>query len=252
MAATLCLWENSPLSFCEGTGLSATKNRSIKTKRNRHHNRLTTGRALLITVFCLLSTGCAMLSPSPPKDQGNICEIFREQPGWYDYARDSEKKWGTPIGTQMAFIHHESAFRSHVRPPRKRLLGFIPWTRPSSARGYAQAQDPVWGEYQDDAGSLLARRSHMKYATDFVGWYNRRTHKQLGISLSNAEHLYLAYHEGAGGYRRGTYKGKPRVQRLAREVSLRSSRYQSQLQICEAEFQCRHFYQIWPFCRTSR
>lgn len=82
----------------------------------------------------LLLSGCASLAPSPPQDQSNICEIFREQPSWYDYARESQEQWGTPIATQMSFIQQESSFRSHVRPDRKRYLGFIPGPRPSSAR----------------------------------------------------------------------------------------------------------------------
>ena len=198
---------------------------------------------------CLLSTGCAMLAPSPPQDQRNICEIFREQPEWYDYARRSQDKWGTSIATQMAFIQRESAFRSHVRPPRNRLLGFIPWSRPSSAHGYAQAQDPVWGEYLEDAGSVFARRTDMKYATDFIGWYNRRTHEQLGISLDNPQDLYLAYHEGPTGYRTGDWRSKPQVKRAASQVSAQARHYQSQLVACESEFRCRRFYQVWPFCR---
>lgn len=206
--------------------------------------------ALVVGVLLLMS-GCAILAPSPPQDQSNICEIFREHPKWYDYARNSQEKWGTPIATQMAFIQQESSFRSHVRPPRTRLLGFIPWRRPSSAYGYAQAQDPVWGEYREDAGSLFARRTHMKHATDFIGWYNRRTHERLGISLYNPEHLYLAYHEGPTGYRNGTYGSKPTLQRVARRVANRSSRYSSQLAQCESEFQCRRFYQFWPFCRAG-
>lgn len=208
------------------------------------------GRRVLVAGLALLASGCAMLAPSPPQEQSNICEIFREQPKWYDYARDSQEQWGTPIATQMAFVQRESSFRSHVRPPRKRILWIIPGPRPSSARGYAQAQDPVWGEYQDDAGSLFARRTHMKHATDFIGWYNARTHRQLGISLHNPEHLYLAYHEGAGGYQRGTYRNKPQVRQAARQVSALASRYQSQLASCEAEFRCRRFYQFWPFCRA--
>uniref|UniRef100_UPI00356A0F65 transglycosylase SLT domain-containing protein n=1 Tax=Halomonas sp. TaxID=1486246 RepID=UPI00356A0F65 len=151
-------------------------------------------RPTLAMTALLWLTGCAMLAPAPPNDQRNVCEIFREQPSWYDHARSSQEKWGTPISTQMAFIQRESSFRSHVKPPRQRLLGFIPWTRPSSAYGYAQAQDPVWGEYEDEAGSLLARRTHIKHATDFIGWYNARTHRMTGVSLHNPEHLYLAYH----------------------------------------------------------
>lgn len=211
---------------------------------------LTTLRLTIALCAVLLVSGCATLAPNPPQDQSNICEIFREQPSWYDYARDSQEKWGTPIATQMSFIQQESSFRSHVRPDRKRYLGFIPGPRPSSARGYAQAQDPVWGEYREQAGSTFARRTHMKHATDFIGWYNTRTRAQTGISLNNPEHLYYAYHEGAGGYQRGTYRNKPHVLRAGSQVSARANRYQAQLNSCEAEFQCRRFYQVWPFCRS--
>ena len=207
-------------------------------------------RGWLAVAALLLLSGCATFAPNPPQDQTNICEIFREQPSWYDYAQASEEKWGTPIATQMAFIQRESSFRSHVRPDRKYYLGFIPGPRPSSAKGYAQAQDPVWGEYEDQAGSLFARRTHMKHATDFIGWYNARTRAQTGISLNNPEHLYYAYHEGAGGYQRGTYRSKPQVLNAGRQVASLSSRYQAQLNSCQAEFQCRKFYQVWPFCRS--
>lgn len=207
-------------------------------------------RCIATVILCVLAAGCAMIKTAPPQNQGNICEIFREQPKWYDYARNSQEKWGTPIAIQMAFVHKESSFQSHVQPPRTRLLGFIPWTRPSSAKGYAQAQDPVWGEYQEEAGSLLARRTHMKHATDFIGWYNKRTHQQLGISLHNPEHLYLAYHEGPTGYRRGVWREKPQVKRVASEVDARASRYQAQLATCEVEFRCRRFYQFGPFCQA--
>ncbi len=206
-------------------------------------------RTLLLLGLIGLTAGCATFAPAPPPKQDNLCEIFREHPRWYDYARDSERKWGTPIATQMAFIQQESSFRSHVRPDRKRLLGVVPWRRPSSAYGYAQAQDPVWGEYRADAGSRTARRTHMKHATDFVGWYNVRTKRMTGVSLQNAEHLYLAYHEGQGGYNRGTWRSKPGVQRAALQVAERADRYQSQLAACESEFRCRRFYQVAPFCR---
>jgi hypothetical protein len=230
-------------------GLKAARAFTRSDVASKRGSRKHFAHLLLLAGVCLLATGCATLAPSPPRDQSNICEIFREQPEWYDYARRSQDKWGTSIATQMAFIQIESSFRSHVRPPRDRLLGFIPWSRPSSARGYAQAQDPVWGEYRDDAGSVFARRTHMRYATDFIGWYNRRTHEQVGIPLDNPEHLYLAYHEGPTGYRRGDWRSKPRVKQTASQVSARARRYQSQLAMCESEFRCRRFYQVWPFCR---
>ncbi|WP_442908288.1 transglycosylase SLT domain-containing protein [Halomonas sp. G15] len=219
---------------------------TLETVRRRHGPLW---RGLVAVLLPLMVSGCAMLAPSPPANQTNICEIFREQPDWYDYARASQAKWGTPVATQMAIIERESSFRSHVKPPRTKLLGFIPWRRPSSAYGYAQAQDPVWGEYEADAGRLFARRTHMKHATDFIGWYNARTRRMTGVSLYNPEHLYLAYHEGQGGYRRGSWRGKPAVRRAARDVASTAARYRSQLASCEAEFRCDGLLEIWPFCR---
>ncbi|MCC5812333.1 MAG: lysozyme-like domain containing protein [Ectothiorhodospiraceae bacterium] len=200
---------------------------------------------LLLLMAVTLLAGCAS---RPPDRVGNICEIFSQNPRWYDYARESEERWGTPIATQMAFVHQESTFQRRARPPRTRLLGFIPWRRPSTAYGYAQAQNPVWGEYMDDEGTLFARRTHMKYALDFIGWYNHRTHQRLGISKQNPEHLYYAYHEGHTGYRRGNWRSNAVLQRSAGRVSSHASRYSQQLPACERDLRCRRFWQVGPFC----
>lgn len=191
----------------------------------------------------------SLLEPDPPLQQENVCEIFREQPVWYDYAKESQRKWGTPIATQMAFVYYESSFRSHARPPRTTLWGVIPWTRPTSAYGYAQALDPAWGEYLEANGDgPFVVRTHMAHALDFVGWYNHLTNRQLGIPLHSPRKLYLAYHEGRAGYARRSYNAKPQVVALAQRVQNRAFRYDNQLQTCEQEFQCWRWYQFWPFC----
>lgn len=209
-------------------------------------------RKVLPTVFIALLAwlvgGFRILVPPPPADPDNLCQVFRQHPKWYDHALASEQRWGTPIATQMAFVRFESSFRSHVRPPRTRLFGVIPWRRPSSAYGYAQAQDPAWSDYMADVGHWLSQRSQMVHALDFIGWYNHLSNKHVGLSLANAEQLYLAYHEGRTGYRRGSYKAKPNVQRIASRVAAQASVYASQLERCEAEFRCRRFYQFGPFC----
>ncbi len=197
----------------------------------------------------LLMTSCSPLTPPPPTNQKNICHIFQQQPSWYDYAKAAEQKWGTPIATQMAFIQFESSFQSHIRPVGENILGLLPWNRPSSAYGYAQAQNPVWREYLADEASPLARRTHMRYATDFIGWYNQRTQHMVNIALDNPTHLYLAYHEGQTGYRRGSYQNKPNVMHIARQVGERAKLFSSQLSQCEAEFKCHRFYQLGPFCQ---
>ena len=89
----------------------------------------------------------------------------------------------------------------------------------------------------------------MKYATDFIGWDNKKTSQSLGISSSNTEHLYLAYHEGRGGYKRKSYLKKNKLRGIAKKVSRQAMTYQKQLAGCEAKFKCRYFYQVWPICR---
>lgn len=203
---------------------------------------------LLLTITLTIRYG--LLEPDPPRQPDNICEIFREHPVWYDYARESERRWGLPVATQMAFVYYESSFRSHAQPPRTTLFGFIPWSRPSTALGYAQALDPAWSEYLEDVNDgPFVVRTNMKYALDFIGWYNRLSHDHLGIALSNPRHLYLAYHEGRAGYQRKTWQQRPGLPELAGRVEARAWKYDHQLDRCEAELRCWRFYQFWPFCQ---
>ena len=87
---------------------------------------------LLCTVFALvmLAAGCAT---APPQRPDNLCAIFQEKGSWYKAARKARQKWGLPVPLGMAFIHRESSFRSDARPKRQRLLGIVPWRRPSNA-----------------------------------------------------------------------------------------------------------------------
>jgi len=232
------------------------KRRGRKAKRSRTAIEKWTSRARWygLPVLGLLMGSWAtlrfsLLAPDPPANPENLCEIFREHTVWYDYASESEQRWGTPIATQMAFVYYESSFRSHARPPRTLLWGFIPWTRPTTAYGYAQALDPAWQEYlQANGEDWFTVRTDMEYAVDFVGWYNYLSHQQLGIAFTAPRNLYLAYHEGRGGYARGSYQQKPDVTDLASRVQTRAFRYDNQLKTCEQEFQCWRWYQFWPFC----
>ena len=161
---------------------------------------------MCLSGLVVLAAGCAS---APPEQQADLCEVFEQYPDWYDYARDSVKQWGTPVHVLMAFVRHESSYRAKAKPPFKWFL-FIPLGRASSAKGYAQAQDPVWGEYQAERGRLFRSRSDMEDALDFIGWYNYKSWRELGIDRADAYRLYLAYHEGRGGYRRGTWKEQAR------------------------------------------
>lgn len=102
----------------------------------------------------------SLLAPNPPVNPEDVCDIFREHTVWYDYARDSQERWGTPIATQMAFVYYESSFRSHAQPPRTQLWGFIPWSRPTTAYGYAQALDPAWGGISCSQWRRLVHSAH--------------------------------------------------------------------------------------------
>lgn len=199
---------------------------------------------LLVTVFVILVAGCAS---QPPGNQHNICSVFEQHPEWYDYARDSEETWGTPAHILMAFVRHESSYQSRARPPYEWFL-FIPLGRPSSAKGFAQIQDPVWEEYKEERGGWFRGRSDMQDALDFVGWYNDKSSQRLGISKWDPRNLYLAYHEGHAGYRRGSYKSKPQLLRVAARVDQTAREYGAQLRRCDEQFRCRKWYQFGPFC----
>ena len=201
---------------------------------------------LAIVMTMLLLAGCAS---SPPQRQDNVCDIFDQHPRWYDYARDSERRWGTPIAVQMAFVQQESSFRARVRPERNRFLGIFPGRRPSSARGYAQAQDPAWQDYQQATGNRRARRSNMADALDFIGWYNDVSHRRLGLEKNDAYHLYLAYHDGHTGFQRGGWRDNGQLRQIASRVDQRAQSYSRQLPGCESSLRCRRFWQFRPFCR---
>ncbi len=185
----------------------------------------------------LLALALAGCTTSPPSNPDDICEIFREKRGWYDDAADSRKEWGSPISVMMAIIHQESKFQAKAKPPRKKILGFIPGPRPSSAFGYSQAKTSTWNEYKRNAGRYGADRDEFEDAIDFVGWYNYQSYKRSGISRSQPYPLYLAYHEGHGGYNRATYRQKPWLMRVARKVESRANTYKAQLLRCEKELE---------------
>ena len=95
-----------------------------------------------------------------------------------------------------------------------------------------QALDGTWEEYQREEGGWSARRDDIRDATDFMGWYFRKSHEVLGIPLNDAKHQYLAYHEGRTGYARGSYRAKSWLMRVSDEVALRAVMYDMQLKSC--------------------
>ena len=161
-------------------------------------------RALFVAIVFGLA-GCAT---APPEQVDNVCDIFREKTGWYEDAKQSRARWGVPVSISMAFMHQESRFVATAKPPRKKLWGVIPGPRPSDSYGYSQAKQSTWEWYQRSTGNYGADRDDFGDAVDFIGWYNDVTYRELGIDKQDAFKLYLAYHEGHGGYRRQTYRSK--------------------------------------------
>lgn len=194
--------------------------------------RLVRPLAALPLVVVVLIAGCGT---TPPADVEDICAIFEEKGRWYRAALKSEERWGTPIHVQLAIIRQESTFEFDARPPRNKLLGFLPWKRPSDAYGYAQALESTWAWYQDETGRHGADRDDFDDAIDFVGWYTHMSQQLTGISKWDPYNQYLAYHEGHTGWRRGSYRAKPKLRRIAKTVDYRAKEWGAQLRRCEEE-----------------
>lgn len=196
---------------------------------------------LLLYIFVAFSLSACM--SSPPKRLDNVCAIFDEKSSWYKKARKASRKWDIPISVNMAFMHQESRFVAKAKPARKKILGFIPGPRPSSSYGYSQAKSETWRWYKKQSGHRGADRNDFDDAIDFIAWYNRYSADKLGIKKNDTYRLYLAYHEGHGGFQRGSFKAKGWLIDVAKKVSRRASTYQTQLTKCESRLR----RSWWPF-----
>ena len=213
----------SSLRFWRSTVLQ-----SIKASLLRLRRRLV---RVLVIAPALLVLG-ASCSSNPPQSPDNVCRIFAEKKGWKKAALRTQKRWGIPAHVSMAFVHRESSYVANAKPPRKRLLGIVPWTRLSSAYGYAQATDEAWEDYSKETSRWFIDRDNFADAMDFIGWYNHKSHKKLGIKKSDAYHLYIAYYAGHGGYKRGRWKSSPTIKGYAQKVRTQAERYAGQLRRC--------------------
>lgn len=190
-------------------------------------------RIVLLSVVIVTLQACAT-QPSRPDD---VCSIFAEKRGWHKAAVSAQDKWGTSMHIPMAFMYQESTFRAKAKPPRRKLLGFIPWRRPSSAYGYAQVIDGTWQQYIRSTGEYWRVRHDFADATDFIHWYIREAMRRNQVSASDAYNLYLNYHEGISGFARNSFQSKAWLIRAAESVQRRSQRYRDQYSQCSSALQ---------------
>ncbi len=183
-------------------------------------------KLLFILLFFLISA-CSSI----PKNTADGCSIFSERYLWYKYSKKVEKKWGTPIYIQLAFIKMESDFDWLAKPPRQKIFKIIPFKRPSSSLGYSQAVKGTWEQYKKETNNKLATRVRFKDSVNFIGWYTDKTKKLLKISKKDAFRQYIAYHEGWGNYK--NYKKKQKVILLAKKVQQQADKYRIQLKKCQ-------------------
>ena len=177
---------------------------------------------------------------TPPQNPDNICLIFEEKKSWYKAAIRSEKRWKIPPYVLMSFVYQESSFQSDAKPDRTKLLWVIPWKRKSTAVGYSQALNMTWEDYKDETGNTRASRKNFKDSADFIGWYASKGYYQ-GFERTDARSLYLAYHEGYGGFEKKTYRKKQWLIKVADRVQARSSKYQKQYWSCAKDLKKKKF-----------
>ncbi len=191
---------------------------------------LMSGTRLVVAAGLLMAlTACSSRPPAQPE---NLCQIFREKPEWHKAALKMNEKWGTPVHVVMAMMYQESSFVHDAQPPMQYFL-FIPTGRASSAYGYAQVKDETWDDYQRETGNGWSDRDDFADAIDFMGWYTNKAQRLNGTSKWDAYGQYLNYHEGWGGYRRGSYRSKGWLMKVSRKVEARAQRYGAQYRQCK-------------------
>lgn len=171
---------------------------------------------LMMTVLKGIPNAQARARSSKP----NVCRVFAKHPEWYAATSQAESKWGIPVSVQMAIMWTESRFKPTAK------------NRHSSAYGFAQAINKTWRAYQRSVGTK-ATRTNFKAATDFIGWYSHQLHRSLGIAKDNAYAVYMAYHEGAGGYKKARHQKNSMIAKLSKRVARDATHYKAQLSTCD-------------------
>jgi hypothetical protein len=185
-----------------------------------------------ITATMVLVSACASTPRPSNAEISDACLMLKENRSWYKALRESSRDWGAPIGLQLAIMNQESGFDGKARPEREGGFLFFPGKRPSTAYGYAQALTSTWDTYKRDTGNGGADRHSFRDAADFIGWYVNETGERTGVGQYDYRAHYLAYHEGQGGYMKGSWKKKRWLIDTANRVSAQATRYENQVLNC--------------------
>ena len=196
---------------------------------------------ITLSLISIFAVACTSMNPSNTADS---CIIFKDKRNWYKSTKNSLDKWNVPIALQLAIIKQESSFKQFAKPKRKRLLGIIPGSRPSTAFGYAQVTNPTWEWYKQSTGKNNVSRANFNDVTDFIGWYSDQSLKMLGISKKDYFNQYLAYHEGHGGWKKNSYKSKKWLIKAAKNVESNAKKYNKQLKQCENKLNKKNIFGI--------
>ena len=194
-----------------------------------------------LSLLFLFNLACTNIDSYMSADS---CILFKEKKNWYKATKKTYNQWNVPISLQLAIINQESSFKQFAKPKRKKILGLIPGSRPSSAFGYAQITNPTWNWYKSRTGNKNASRANFQDVTDFIGWYVEQSHIMLGLSKEDAFNQYLAYHEGHNGWINKSYKTKKWLIEVAKNVEINTNRYNNQLKKCEKQLNKRGLFGI--------
>lgn len=130
-------------------------------------------------------------------------------------------------------MHRESNFKAQAKNPH------------STAYGYAQVINATWREFESKLGQPR-KRDNFHHASEFIGWYGKQMQQSLGINPNNAADLYIAYHDGSGGYKRAKRNQKSVAAKLARHVAADALRYRNQLAGCRPKcLTPEQHYDVW-------
>ena len=199
----------------------------------------------ILKLACIIFIFVVACTTNQQINTANSCIIFEQKKNWYKSTKNSFDKWGTPIALQLAIINQESSFTQFAKPERKRIFGIIPGSRPSTAFGFAQVTNPTWDWYKTKTGNKNASRANFKDITDFIGWYVVQSEKIVGISKNDFYNQYLAYHEGQGGWKKGTHQNKKWLIDVAKNVERNANMYNNQLKDCENKLNRKGLFGIF-------